>query len=175
MTQIYTDGACLLNYNGGPCIGICGFWDENNDNFAILDQLQFATSAYEMELRAIQMALSNITENTIIFTDSMQAISCITAKQPKIKTEYEQSLRTLFETKNQTHNIKMEWVKSHGDNVGNNTIDQKLEQQMIKLIQQLPDSQSQEIISIVQERYHRKGCFEKFSLSFFEELIANIF
>jgi ribonuclease HI len=171
MTHIYTDGACLLNYTGGLAIGLCGFYDADQEMFRVAKDLTMPTTAYIMELRAIRMALEYIKTDTIIFTDSMQALDNISTKNKKVKTEYERSVRKIFELKNKVYNIDIQWVKSHSDSSGNNLIDQKLEQEMVRLIHELPIRKRNEIIDIVQERYDRRGAFESFSVEFFERLL----
>jgi ribonuclease HI len=171
MTQIYTDGACLLNYTGGLAIGLCGFYDQNAQMVRTDAKLTAPTTAYQMELRAIRMVLEYITTDTIIFTDSMQALDNVTTKGKRPRHSYEIQTRKLFDHKNKFHNIQIHWVKSHSYNAGNNLIDSHLETQMVNLIKQLPAGQRDEIIDIVRERYERRGVFESFSAEFFEGLI----
>jgi ribonuclease HI len=71
MTHIYTDGACLLNTRGDLAIGLCGFYVADKDVFVIENNLNFDTTSYIMELKALQMALEHITTDAIIFCDSM--------------------------------------------------------------------------------------------------------
>jgi ribonuclease HI len=171
MTHIYTDGACLLNTQGDLAIGLYGFYDQTQELFVIDDQLSFGTTSYIMELKALQMALEHITTDAIIFCDSMQVIDNITTKGKNPNTEFERQIRQLFELKNKTYNITMQWVKSHSDNEGNNTIDQKLEQEMILLIQAMEPKYRDLILDRVQTRYQAKGAFESFSVEFFTSLI----
>jgi ribonuclease HI len=174
MTHIYTDGACLLNNTDDLAIGLCGMWDEFRDVFVIDRNLNFGTTAYNMELKAIRLALEYIEVDCVIYCDSMQVIANLTKvknrnKKPKSKEEIQ--TKKLFELKKRNCKIEIQWVKSHSDNVGNNTIDQKLEQEIAKLIQELPTKKCDQIINIVKERYNRKGCFESFSKEFFDELL----
>jgi ribonuclease HI len=171
MTHIYTDGACLLNTQGNLAIGLCGFYNSDTEIFVIDDQLSFGTTSYIMELKALQMALEHITTDTIIFCDSMHVIDNITTKGKNPNTEFEHQIRRLFELKNKTHNIAMQWVKSHSDNAGNNTIDQKLEREMVRLIHTMEPKHRDLIVDKVQKRYEAKGAFESFSVGFFEALI----
>jgi ribonuclease HI len=171
MTHIYTDGACLLNTQGDLAIGLCGYYETNQEIFVIDNKLIFDTTSYAMELKAIQLALQNIKSVVIIFCDSMQAIDNITTKGKIPKTEIEKQIRTLFELKNKSYNVQMQWVKSHSDNAGNNTIDQKLEQEIVRLIQLLPSKNRDIIIERVRARYELKGAFESFSDEFFVSLI----
>jgi ribonuclease HI len=173
MTHIYTDGACLLNYRGGHCIGLCGFWDENLGIFVIDSDLSFGTTAYAMELQAIRMALEYIHADSIIFTDCMQLIENVVMHNNRPKSHDELETKALFELKNKKYNIQIQWVKSHSDNVGNNTIDQKLELGIVKLIHELPNSERYTIVDIIKQRYDRKGCFESFSIEFFVGLLAD--
>jgi ribonuclease HI len=172
MTHIYTDGACLLNTQGDLAIGLCGFYDQTQVLFVIDDQLSFGTTSYIMELKALQMALEHVTTDTIIFCDSMQVIDNITTKGKNPNTEFERQIRRLFEYKNKTHNITMQWVKSHSDNEGNNTIDQKLELEMVRLIQVMEPKYRDLIVDKVQKRYEVKGAFENFSVEFFQQLLS---
>jgi ribonuclease HI len=172
MSHIYTDGACLLNYSGGLAIGLCGFYDENAQMVRTDANLTAPTTAYEMELKAIRMALEYIRADTIIYTDSMQAKDNLTTKNKRPKYRHEIKLRQFFEQKNKEYKIEIQWVKSHSDNAGNNLIDQKLEQEMARLIKQLPDVERCEVIDIVRERYERKGVFESFSKEFFVGLLS---
>lgn len=171
MTHIYTDGACLLNTQGDLAIGLCGFYDQTNGVFVIDKQLSFDTTSYIMELKALQLALENIKSDAVIFCDSMQVIDNITTKGKKPGTEIERQIRRFFEYKNKTHNITMKWVKSHSDSVGNNTIDQRLEQEMVRLIHDMQPKYRDLIVGRIQTRYEAKGAFESFSVEFFEELI----
>jgi ribonuclease HI len=171
MTHIYTDGACLLNTQGDLAIGLCGFYDSNQEIFVIDDQLSFGTTSYIMELKALQIALEHIQADAIIYCDSMQVIDNITTKRKNPNTEFERQIRQLFEYKNKTHNITMQWVKSHGDNAGNNAIDQKLEREIVRLIHAMQPKYRDLIIDRVQTRYQAKGAFESFSVEFFETLI----
>jgi ribonuclease HI len=171
MTHIYTDGACLLNTQGDLAIGLCGFYVAEMEIFVIDDQLSFGTTSYIMELRALQMALEHITTDAIIFCDSMQVIDNITTKGKNPNTEFEHQIRRLFELKNKTYNITIQWVKSHSDNFGNNTIDLKLEWEIVRLIHNLEPKYRDLIVDKVQKRYEAKGSFESFSVEFFEALI----
>jgi ribonuclease HI len=171
MTHIYTDGACLLNTRGDLAIGMCGFYNQTKQVFVIDEQLSFDTNSYIMELKAVYLALQYIKCDTIIFCDSMQVIDNITTKGKKPKTEIEQQIRKLFELKNKVHNIQIQWVKSHGDCVGNNLIDQKLEQEMVVLIGNLKPAYFDMITDRVRFIYETKGCFESFSQEFFEKLL----
>jgi ribonuclease HI len=171
MTHIYTDGACLLNTQGDLAIGLYGFYNSDMEIFVIDDQLSFGTTSYIMELKALQMALEHITTDAIIFCDSMQVIDNITTKGKNPNTEFESQIRRLFELKNKTYNITIQWVKSHSDNVGNNTIDQKLEREMVRLIHTMEPKYRNLILDRVQIRYQDKGAFESFSTEFFEALI----
>jgi ribonuclease HI len=172
MTHIYTDGACLLNTQGDLAIGLCGFYDQTNKVFVIDDQLSFDTTSYIMELKALQMALEHITTDAIIFCDSMQVIDNITTKGKNPNTEFERQIRRLFELKNKSYNVQMQWVKSHSDNVGNNTIDQKLEREMVRLIHTIEPKHRDLILERVQTRYQAKGAFENFSVEFFESILS---
>jgi ribonuclease HI len=171
MTHIYTDGACLLNTRGDLAIGLCGFYDQNNQIFVIDEQLSFDTTSYIMELKALSLALKYIKNNAIIFCDSMQVIDNIATKGKKPKTEIEKQVRRLFELKNKTNNITVEWVKSHSECVGNNLIDQKLEQEMIVLISKMKPQYCNLIVEKVRARYKLKGAFESFSGEFFRKLL----
>lgn len=170
MTHIYTDGACLLNSRGDLAIGLCGYFDDTNQIFVIDDQLSFGSNSYIMELKALYLALQNIKSDAIIFCDSMQVIDNITkGRQPK--TAIERQVRKLFESQNQSFNIQMQWVKSHCDNIGNNTIDQRLEQEMVRLILEMQPNYRDMIVQKVQTRYEQKGMFENFSQEFFDSLL----
>jgi ribonuclease HI len=173
MTHIYTDGACLLNYRGGHCIGLCGFWDETKNKAIVDTYLTFGTTAYAMELKAIRMALEYIQSDCMIFCDSIQAIENFTLDiNVRVRSSDELAVRNLFDTKNEKYNIQIQWVKSHSDNVGNNTIDAHLEQTMVREINKLPNKKRTEVISVIRERYETKGCFEKFSQGFFDQLLS---
>jgi ribonuclease HI len=172
MTHIYTDGACLLNTRGDLAIGLCGFYDQTREVFAIDNELSFDTNSYIMELKAVYLALEYIKSDTIIFCDSMQVIDNIATKGKKPKAEIEQQVRKLFESKNKVHNIQIQWVKSHGDCVGNNLIDQKLEQEMVVLIGKMKSEYSNLIVEKVRARYKLKGAFESFSQEFFTSLLG---
>jgi ribonuclease HI len=171
MTHIYTDGACLLNTQGDLAIGLCGFYNADLEIFVIDDQLSFGTTSYIMELKALQMALEHVQADAIIYCDSMQVIDNITTKGKKPKTPIERQVRRLFEHKNKSFNITIQWVKSHSDNVGNNAIDQKLEQEMVLLIQAMVPKYRDLIVDRVRTRYEAKGAFESFSVEFFEQLL----
>jgi hypothetical protein len=101
----------------------------------------------------------------------MQVIDNITTKGKNPNTELERQIRRLFELKNKTYNITIQWVKSHSDNVGNNTIDLKLEQEMVRLIHAMESKYRDLILDRVQTRYQAKGAFESFSVEFFESLL----
>jgi ribonuclease HI len=171
MTHIYTDGACLLNTQGDLAIGLCGFYNSDKGVFQIDDQLSFDTTSYIMELKALKIALDHITTDAIIFCDSMQVIDNITTKGKNPNTEFERQIRRLFELKNKTYSITIQWVKSHSDNFGNNTIDLKLEQELVRLIHAMEPKHLDLIIDRVQTRYQAKGAFESFSVEFFESLL----
>ena len=171
MTHIYTDGACLLNTQGDLAIGLCGFYNQTSGVFVIDQQLSFDTTSYTMELKALQLALEHIKSDAIILCDSMQVIDNITTKGKKPKTAIERQIRLFFEYKNQVYNIQMQWVKSHSDNIGNNTIDQKLEQEIVRLIHGMAPKYRDMIIGRIRTRYETKGTFESFSVEFFESLL----
>jgi ribonuclease HI len=171
MTQIYTDGACLLNTRGDLAIGLCGYYESDQEIFVVDSQLSFDTTSYMMELKAVQIALENIKTDAVIFCDSMQVIDNVTTKGKKPKTEIERQIRRLFELKNKTYDIQIQWVKSHSDNAGNNTIDQKLEQEIVRLIHAMEPKYCDMIVDRVRTRYEFKGAFESFSVEFFEELL----
>jgi ribonuclease HI len=173
MTHIYTDGACLLNTRGDLAIGLCGFYNQTLEIFVIDSQLSFDTTSYIMELKAFQMALENIKTDTIIFCDSMQVIDNITTKGKTPKTEVERQIRKLFELKNKVYNIQIHWVKSHSDNLGNNAIDQKLEQEIVRLIHDMQPKYRDMIVDRVRTRYELIGAFESFSVEFFEALLLD--
>ena len=171
MNYIYTDGACLLNNRGDLAIGLCGFYNQTFNTFIIDPQLSFDTTSYIMELKALALALEYIKTDAVIYCDSMQVIDNITTKGKKPKTEIERQIRRLFELKNKVHNITIEWVKSHSSNIGNNIIDNRLEQEMVKLIHAMQPKYRNMIIDRVQTRYESKGAFESFSVDFFEQLL----
>jgi ribonuclease HI len=171
MINIYTDGACLLNYTGGLAIGLCGFYDQTREVFVIDDRLSFGSNSYLMELQAVHLALGYVNSDAVIFCDSMQVIDNITTKGKNPNTEFERKIRRLFELKNKVCNIQIRWVKSHSDNIGNNIIDQKLEQEMCRMIKESKPIHRDMIIEKVQTRYEFKGCFESFSQGFFDELL----
>lgn len=125
-----------------------------------------------MELKAVSLALHQIKNDTIIFCDSMQVIDNITTKGKKPKTEIEQRIRKLFESKNKIYSVQIQWVKSHGECEGNNLIDQKLEQEMVRLIGEMKPEYYNLIVEKVRVRYELKGAFESFSVEFFRLLLS---
>lgn len=170
MTEIYTDGACLLNTRGDLAIGLCGFYDQTQDIFGIDKALSISSNAYEMELKAVYLALNHITTNAIIFCDSMQVIDTLKLKNKKLNHHLEFSTRMLFDVKKESYDIDIQWVKSHSQSTGNNIIDQKLEQEMINLINKMNSNIRDIITQRAMERYKFKGCFENFSQDFFDKL-----
>jgi hypothetical protein len=100
-------------------------------------------------------------------------IDNITTKGKKPKTIIEKEIRKLFDLKNKSYNIQIQWVKSHSGCVGNNFIDQKLELEMDKLIGLMKPEYRDLIVDRVQERYQIKGVFESFSQEFFKALLLS--
>jgi ribonuclease HI len=172
MTHIFTDGACLLNTKGDLAIGLCGFYNSDSETFVVDQGLSMNSNAYQMELKGVYLALQNINCDTVIFCDSLQVIDTLKLKAKKLTHHLEFLTRMQFELIREKYDVDIRWIKGHGESAGNNTIDQKLEQEMVKLIGQLQPNLQKIIVQKVKERYEHKGCFENFSQDFFDELIG---
>ena len=124
--QIYTDGSCRANGNGG--IGV--IWLRNNEKvFEISKGFKYTTNN-QMELKAILYALASIKkpiDSLEIITDSEYCIGVLTNPTWKPKKNLELISRIKEEiTRTQqyvSNPIKWSYTRGHSDNKWNNLCD----------------------------------------------------
>lgn len=116
MIEIYTDGACVRSQNGpggwGVYVPSTGFEDFGGDP---------QTTVNRMELEAIYQAVLYASgRKAVIRTDSLLSVNVLTRKwKAKKNLDLIEKIWALG-----TENIRLEWVRGHDGNAGNERADE---------------------------------------------------
>jgi ribonuclease HI len=164
---IYTDGACLFTGREELSIGCCGYLHNKK---LFVDRITINTKSSEMEFKAVFLALQKVKTDTKIYTDCHQVIHALTMQHAKIHSPLQAQTKNLFLEVNKKFELQLQWVKSHADSEGNNTVDQAIEKQMLQHLRRSPKSLREQIYQRAWDKYQIKGAFESFSKEFFVEL-----
>ena len=124
--QIYTDGSCRANGNGG--VGIV--WLKNGEKVYEYSKGFIETTNNQMELKAILFAILSINkpiDSLEIITDSEYCIGVLTNSKwnPKKNIELIEFIKKTIKTKQQLVKTPIKWThtKGHADDKWNNLCD----------------------------------------------------
>ena len=124
--QIYTDGSCRANGNGG--VGIV--WLKNGEKVYEYSKGFIETTNNQMELKAILFAILSINkpiDSLEIITDSEYCIGVLTNSKwnPKKNIELIEFIKKTIKTKQQLVKTSIKWThtKGHTDDKWNNLCD----------------------------------------------------